>query len=123
MDRQPGLVLDVFIGCLVPFFVGMAELRIVADLVLLADVGDPAVEGVERRAVAQESRFAERAVEVDLDRGAAFVFRRLVGIFDTVVVCRLYLSLCLFAFTVYSFLHLPSADPVVFGKGGVQGDR
>ena len=66
MDRQPGLVLDVFIGCLVPFFVGMAELRVVADLVLLADIGDPAVEGVERRAVAQESRFADRITTVDV---------------------------------------------------------
>ena len=89
MDRQPGLVLDVFIGCLVPFFVGMAELSVVADLVLLADVGDPAVEGVERRAVAQESRFAERAVEVDLDRGTASVSVFLPSLSTLSSTCRL----------------------------------
>ena len=78
---------------------------IVADLVLLTDVRDPAVEGVERRAVAQETGLAERAVEVDLDRRTAFVFGRLVGVFDTVVESVRF------------------ADQFVLRKGGIQGDR
>ena len=104
MDRQAGFGLDVA-AFLHPVVICNPVFGIVADLVLLADVGDPAVEGVERRAVAQEPRLAERAVEVDLDRRTALVFRGFVGVFDTVIEpVRL-------------------ADQFIFGKGGIQGDR
>ena len=104
MDRQAGLGLDVA-AFLHPVVICNPVFGIVADLVFLADVGDPAVEGIERRAVAQEPCLAERAVEIDLDRRTAFVFGRLVGVFDTVVESVRF------------------ADQVVFGKGGIQGDR
>ena len=59
MDRQAGLGLDVA-ALLYPVVICNPVFGIVADLVLLTDVRDPAVEGVERRAVAQETGLAER---------------------------------------------------------------
>ena len=98
-----------------PFVVGLQVLGVVADLVLLADVGNPAVEGEDRRDVTQVARLAERAVETDLDRRTALVFRGLLGVLDTIGIGRFDL--------LAVAVDLPHADPVAFGKGGVQGER
>ena len=104
MDRQARLVLNILVAR-IPLLEGRQILAVITDLVLLADVGDPAVESVEHRAVTQITRLAERAVEIDLDRRTALVFRRLVGVLDTV------------GKTVVL------ADQVAFSESGVQGER
>ena len=113
MDRQTGFVLDIFVA-LGPLLIGFEVFGVVADFVLLADVGDPAVEGENRRAITQVARFAERTVETDFDRRTALVFRSLVGVLDTVRIGRLDLLVVA--------ADLPHTNPVAFGKGGVQGE-
>ena len=58
-----------------PLVIGVFIIGIPVDPVTLADVGDPAVERVDRRPVVEVPRLAERPVEIDLHRRAAFVFR------------------------------------------------
>ena len=63
----------------------------------------------------QVVRLAEGPVEVDLNGRAALVFRRLVGVLDTVGVGGLDL--------VAVLIDLPPANPVALGEGGVERQR
>ena len=68
MERQYGFFIGFFVFLFAPLGVFLLVEVEIGISVFLPDVGDPAVEGEDGGAVAQDILVSELAVEVDLDR-------------------------------------------------------